>query len=101
MGDSKSAKINSYNEVGFTLDQFIESWRKKIFTTHKRKHFFYKKAFEVKSNLDEDYKDIRILTDAAFGLLDYNTNWLINSIDDLELKISKKGLTKSSKITFS
>ena len=98
---SKSAKINSYNEVGFTLDQFIESWRKKIFTTHKRKHFFYKKAFEVKSNLDEDYKDIRILTDAAFGLLDYNTNWLINSIDDLELKISKKGLTKSSKITFS
>jgi len=98
---SKTSKLSTYNEVGFSIEEYINNWRKKIFTNHKRKHYFYKKPFEVISNLDEDYKDKSILNDAAFGLLDYNTNWLINSIDDLKLEVNRKNIEKSTKITFS
>nr|WP_298993709.1 DUF4838 domain-containing protein [uncultured Polaribacter sp.] len=98
---SKTSKLYTYNEVGFSIEEYINNWRKKIFTNHKRKHYFYKKPFEVISNLDEDYKDKSILNDAAFGLLDYNTNWLINSIDDLKLEVNRKNIEKSTKITFS
>ena len=34
-------------------------------------------------------------------MLDYNTNWLINSIDDLKLEVNRKNIEKSTKITFS
>ena len=98
---SKSSKVTTYNEVKYTIDDYIKNWRNKIFTNHKRKHYFYKKPFEVISNLDEDYQNESVLNDAAFGLLDYNTNWMINSIDNLTLKIEKSEISKSSKITFS
>ncbi|WP_157691885.1 DUF4838 domain-containing protein [Polaribacter sp. KT25b] len=98
---SKSSKLKTYNELKFTLDDYIKSWRQNIFRYHKRKHYFYKKPFKVLSKLDEDYRDISKLNDAAFGLKDYNTNWLICSIDDLILKIDKEQIKESKKITFS
>ena len=52
------------------------------------------------SKLDESYRDSSVLNDAAFGLNGYNTNWLICSIDDLTLKIDKRHIKKSKKITF-
>ena len=98
---SKSANLKTYNERNYKIDDYINSWRKTVFKYHKRKHYFYKKKFEVLSKLDEDYTDIKVLNDGAFGLKDYNTNWHINSVDDLILKIDKKGISKSKKITFS
>lgn len=98
---SKAANLKTYNERGYKIDDYINSWRKNIFKYHKRKHYFYKKDFEVISNLDEDYQNIKILNDGAFGLNDYNTNWHISSIDNLVLKIKKEDISKSKKITFS
>ena len=98
---SKSAKLSTYNEVGYTIDNYIQNWRNVVYRNHKRKHYFYKKPFDVVSNLDEDYKEIGVLNDAAFGLLDYNTNWHISSIDNLMLKIEKDDVEKAEKISFS
>jgi hypothetical protein len=97
---SKSADLTSYNEVKYKIDSYIKRWRQNIYKYHKRKHYFYKKPFEVLSNLDEAYKDSSVLNDGAFGLNGYNTNWLICSVDDLALKIEKKYIKKSKKITF-
>ena len=97
---SKSANLTSYNEVKYKIDSYIKRWKQTIYKYHKRKHYFYKKPFEVLSNLDEGYKDSSVLNDGAFGLNGYNTNWLICSIDDLALKIEKKYIKNSKKITF-
>ena len=98
---SKSVSLKTYNERNYKIDDYINSWRRTIYRYHKRKHYFYKKPFEVLSKLDEDYTDISVLNNAAFGLKDYNTNWHISSLDDLILKINKKEIAESKKITFS
>ncbi len=98
---SRSAGLKTYNERKYKIEDYLNNWRKSIYKHHKRKHYFYKKKFEVLSKLDEDYTNIETLNDGAFGLDDYNTNWHISSIDDLVLKIDKKGIAKAEKITFS
>ncbi|WP_405565970.1 DUF4838 domain-containing protein [Polaribacter sp. Asnod6-C07] len=98
---SRSANLKTYNERKYNIRDYINNWRKTIYKYHKRKHYFYKKKFEVLSKLDEDYTNTKILNDGAFGLNDYNTNWHISSVDDLILKIDKAGISKSKKITFS
>ncbi|WP_407675516.1 DUF4838 domain-containing protein [Polaribacter glomeratus] len=98
---SRASNLKTYNEVNYTIEDYIKSWRQNIFRYHKRKHFFYKKPFKVLSKLDEDYKNIKTLNDAAFGLKDYNTNWLICSVDNLVLKIDKEEIKQSKKITLS
>jgi hypothetical protein len=95
-----SANLNSYNEVKYRIDDYVKSWRQTIYKYHNKKHYFYKKPFKVLSKLDESYRDYSVLNDAAFGLNGYNTNWLICSIDDLTLKIEKKHIKESKKITF-
>ena len=98
---SRSAALSIYNERNYKIKNYIESWRKSIYKHHKRKHYFYKKKFEVLSELDEDYTNTKILNDGAFGLNDYNTNWHISSVADLTLKIDKRGIAKAERITFS
>jgi hypothetical protein len=96
---SRSSKIETYNEIKYSIKDYIDSWRKTIYKKHKRKHYFFKKPFDVLSKMDEDYQNSKILNDGAFGLKDYNTNWHIVSIDDLVLKIEKKHIKKSKQIT--
>lgn len=98
---SKSSNLKNYNEARFQIDEYIKSWRKNIYKYHKRKHYFYKKPFHVLSKLDEDYTNIKVLNNGTFGFVDYNTNWHISSIDNLTLKIEKKFIEVSRKITFS
>ncbi|MGK0412969.1 MAG: hypothetical protein ACJA1B_001171, partial [Polaribacter sp.] len=98
---SSNADLKTYNEVQYKINDYITSWREITFKYHNRKHYFYKKPFEVISQLDEGYTDIKILNDGAFGLKDYNTNWHISSIDDLVLKIKKKDISDSEKIILS
>lgn len=98
---SKSSNLETYNEINYKIEDYITSWRKTIYRNHKRKNYFYKKPFEILSKLDEDYTNIKVLNDGAFGLKDYNTNWHISSIDNLTLKIEKKEISQSEKITFS
>ncbi|MEN8703606.1 MAG: DUF4838 domain-containing protein [Polaribacter sp.] len=97
---SKSSKLYQYNEIGFSLEDYITSWRKSMYRNHKKKNYFYKKPFTILSKIDEDYKNTKILNDGAFGLKDYNTNWHIASVDNLILKINKISIENSSKIIF-
>ena len=97
----KSADLEEYNEVKFTLSDYIDSWHKTIYRFHKRKHYFFKKPFKVISEMDEDYQNKKVLNDGAFGLNDYNTNWHIVTVDDLALEIERKYIEKSTKITMS
>jgi hypothetical protein len=98
---SRSSGLKTYTETKYQIEEYIASWRKTIYKYHKRKHYFYKQPFHVLSMLDEDYKNKKVLNDGTFGLKDYNTNWHISSIDDLTLKIERKFINKSKKITFS
>lgn len=98
---SKSANLKTYNERGYKIEDYIKSWRKAIYKYHKRKNYFFKKPFEILSKMDEDYTDKKVLNNGSFGLNDYNTNWHISTVDDLVLKIDKKHISQSSKITFS
>ena len=98
---SKSSNLKNYNESRFQIEEYIKNWRKKIDKYHKRKHYFCKKPFHVLSKLDEDYTNTKLLNNGTFGFLDYNTNWHISSIDNLTLKIEKKFIEQSRKITFS
>ncbi len=98
---SRSSGLKTYTETKYQIEDYIASWRKIIYKYHKRKHYFYKQPFHVLSMLDEDYRDKKVLNDGTFGLKDYNTNWHISSIDDLTLKVEKKYINKSKKITFS
>ena len=98
---SKSANLKVYNERGYTIEDYIKSWRKAIYKYHKRKNYFFKKPFEIISKMDEDYTDKKVLNNGSFGLNDYNTNWHISSVDNLVLKIEKKHISESKKITFS
>lgn len=97
---SKSANLESYNEVKYQIDGYLKSWKQAIYKYDNKKHYFHKKPFKILSKLDESYRDSSVLNDAAFGLNGYNTNWLICSIDDLTLKIDKRHIKKSKKITF-
>lgn len=98
---SKSTDIKNYNEVKYTIEDYINSWKQTIFRYHKRKHYFYKKSFKVLSKLDEDYTNFKVLNDGTFGLRDYNTNWHLSSTDNLVLEIEKSSISKSKRITFS
>ena len=98
---SKSVNIKTYNELKYPIDDYIKSWKETIYKYHKKKHYFYKKPFEIISNLDEDYTNISVLNNGTFGFKDYSTNWHICSIDNLTLKIEKKHIKGSKKITFS
>lgn len=98
---ARSSKINSYNEINSSLRDYINSWREIIYRYHKRKNYFYKKPMTILSNLDEDYTNYKILNDGAFGLTNYNTNWLICSIDNLSIKIKKEDIIGSNKVIFS
>ncbi|MAD98039.1 MAG: hypothetical protein CMB99_12000 [Flavobacteriaceae bacterium] len=98
---SRLAKISTYNEIQSSLRKYIIGWRETIFRYHRRNSYFFKKKFEVLSSLDEDYTNTSYLNDGAFGLLDYNTNWLLCSVDELVLKVKKEDVKNSKEITFS
>jgi hypothetical protein len=98
---SKSADIKTYNEVKYTIEEYTNSWKQTIFRYHKRKHYFYKKSFKIISEMDEDYRNPKVLNDGTFGIKDYNTNWHLSSTDNLVLEIEKSSVSKAKKITFS
>ncbi len=97
---SKSVKLDTYNEIGYQLDDYSISWKKSMYRNHKKRNYFFKKPFTVISKLDEDYTNSKVLNDGAFGLKDYNTNWHISSLEDLTLRIEKKDIKNSTKIIF-
>lgn len=98
---TKASGIETFNEVNYQILDYVASWREKVKLDSNRKHFFLNKPFKVITKKDEDYTDVSVLNDGAFGLKDYNTNWHIVSIDDLALQIDKKEIEESENVTMS
>ncbi|WP_304156195.1 DUF4838 domain-containing protein [Mesonia mobilis] len=95
---SKSTKITTYNEQNAKISDYLKFWRSDILT--QSTNYFLNTKINVLSNLDEGYSAIKVLNDGSIGFLDYNTNWLINSIDDLEIEINTEDLEEINTIKF-
>ncbi len=92
---SASTGIGKYNEIGFTLSDYLASWNARIIGSPYQ-NLFYQKSFKVTSLLDEEHADSKILNDGALGFQDYYNNWLINSAPKLSLETATAGLQKAT-----
>ncbi|MDO5608811.1 MAG: DUF4838 domain-containing protein [Capnocytophaga sp.] len=91
---SKQTQTDTYNEVGSTIEAYLDNWAIWILNQTGTNHLL-NRPIEVLSDLDEEYSDTRWLNDGAYGFLDYNTNWLICSQDDLIIRIDSQYLKDS------
>jgi len=83
---SLATGILTYNEQGSSISNYINLWNKEIIQKDE-KNYFLEKDFRILSKLDEGYNDKTILNDGSYGFLDYNTNWLINTLENLKIEI--------------
>lgn len=85
--NSLSTGISTYNEVGNSVSDYISQWRTNILN-YSYMNQAYNSPYKVLTNSDEDYAKLSktALNDGALGFTDYGTNWVISSIDNLELK---------------
>lgn len=85
---AKETKIFYVNERKSTLKEYVFLWQKELIKP------VYKNKLKidnltVKSELDEDYKDVSMLIDNKNGFLDYGVNWFITSKNDFIFEINK------------
>lgn len=78
------AKINEKKD---TFRSYIYQWEK-FLKRIRNNDSFYNINIRSFSTLDEDYSNIKVLNDGAFGFNNYNDNWLIFSGNELLLNIN-------------
>ncbi|MDO3694713.1 DUF4838 domain-containing protein [Wenyingzhuangia sp. chi5] len=83
---SQLYKISERNE---TFSNYLEQW-KQLLIKIKSNPSFYDINISSETKLDEDYNNINILNDGAFGFEDYNNNWLVFSGGELRINISSQ-----------
>lgn len=99
---SKETKIDIYSELGFSLENYIGLYKTELLNKEYQ-NLLFGKRFKALTELDEDYADIRTLTDGTIGFNDYFNNWmLVTGAENLELSIGTEGLyeTKLVEISF-
>lgn len=92
---SSSTGIEKYNEIGFTISDYIKAWNDRIITAPYQ-NLLYQQPFKITSTLDEDYSDSSVLNDGTIGFQDYYNNWLINSAPTLTAEINAATLGNAS-----
>lgn len=92
---SSSTGIEKYNEIGFTIADYINGWNKRIIMAPYQ-NLLFQKNLKATSKLDEDYSNIKALNDGAIGFQDYYNNWLINSSPVLALETEASDLQKAT-----
>lgn len=81
---AKSKKVAVISETQFTSEDFYRWWRNEIILKiHQNR--LYDSKIDVKSTLDEDYNKPQFLNDGAIGLFDYANNWLIQTVEPLDV----------------
>lgn len=93
---SKETEILYYNEPKAKISEYINLWKNEIIQLPKI-NYLLSHPLNVLSKLDSGYSNPKILNDGAYGFLDYNTNWLICTIEDLKIEINAKELNEHSK----
>lgn len=75
------------NEKKDEFQNYIEQWD--LFLKRVRNNdSFYNINIRSFSTLDDDYNNIKVLNDGAFGFDNYNDNWLIFSDKELRLNVN-------------
>jgi hypothetical protein len=81
-------KIEDFKETQGRLIEYINEVKTIVLNTNNIDNKLLFKKLEILSKLDEDYRDISKLTDGIKGIsLDYHTNWLFFTAEDLEFKL--------------
>ena len=84
---SASAGIKIYNESLFTIADYIRFWHTEILPKRYKNLLFGKKANFI-NEPDEEYANVKMLTDGAIGFQDYYNNWLISTANPLKVAVS-------------
>lgn len=90
-GYSSFPMMKYYNEQSNTIKEYIDEWNKYIIHMEQPDNLLLGQKLFPLSTLDEDYADLSILTDGAFGLPgNYHYGWLISSLGNLEIRLPAK-----------
>ncbi|MEG1573478.1 MAG: DUF4838 domain-containing protein [Bacteroidales bacterium] len=102
-GYNKFNNLKYYSEYGGELSAYIKYLEDRILNRPIYKNMLIgDKSFVVKSKLDEDYTDYKMLIDGVPGFrMDYHVGWHIGSIDDLLIMFDTKNLNGAKNITLS
>jgi hypothetical protein len=91
------SKINVINESQQTITDYIKLWESQILNKI-HKNYLYGREIEVLSELDEDYTRVSMLNDGAVGFYDYFNNWMINTVDELEIKVKTEDVLLATSV---
>ncbi len=91
---STAGGINTYNEIGLLVSDYLKQWQNLLNQPYK--NLLYGKALKALSKLDEDYPNIKVLNDGALGFTDYYNNWLIATIEPLKVEIAAQDIKEAS-----
>lgn len=86
-----------WNESKEKYSDYLQEWLELIMF-YKCDNSFFNQPFRVLSSLDEDYSNPKILNDGNLGFLNYNTNWLIVSKDNLIIELNEENLKNKNEI---
>ncbi|WP_010136774.1 DUF4838 domain-containing protein [Ochrovirga pacifica] len=83
----QSTGLNQINEKKDTFSNYVHQW-KEFLKRIKNNPSFFNTSIRTFSTLDEDYNQIKVLNDGAFGFNNYNDNWLIFSGKELLINVN-------------
>lgn len=90
---SSESDIKVVNESRITITDYVNAWRRDIMPGS-YKNLMYGKKLHFTGTPDEDYTDIRLLTDGAVGFTDYYNNWLLSTSKELQVELSAENLSE-------
>jgi hypothetical protein len=91
------SKIKVINESGQTTADYIKLWESQILNKI-HKNYIFGKQIEVLNELDEDYTKKSMLNDGAIGFYDYFNNWLLSTVDELEIKVKTEDVLLATSV---
>lgn len=94
--------IEKYNELGFSVKQYIQIWENEILNKQ-HKNLLLGKKVKALTELDEDYPSTKILTDGALGFNDYFNNWVLFTVTPevkLEVQAEEVRAAKEVRLSF-
>lgn len=89
---SSQTGIQTYNEIGSKITDYLNEWNTEIIKKPYSNQLFGKKV-KLDFKPDEEYTDPDMLTDGAVGFSDYFNNWMICSGEGLSVIIPTEDIT--------
>ncbi|MGV3459133.1 MAG: DUF4838 domain-containing protein [Flavobacterium sp.] len=83
---SAETGIKITNESGQTIADYIRNWRRDI-TPAAYRNLMFGKRLKLTGIPDEEYTDMRMLTDGATGFTDYYNNWMLTTAGEFSAEV--------------